>query len=87
MSVAAKTTGTAAGRIRFTIVAMLFAVTIVNYAGGVTIAITGPVLSKDLGLSPVQMGFIFSAFGWAYAAGQVPGGRLLDRFGSRLFYF
>jgi ACS family glucarate transporter-like MFS transporter len=56
-------------------------------AGRATIAITGPVLSKDLGLSPVQMGFIFSAFGWADAAGQVPDGWLLDRFGSKAVYF
>src|SRR5262249_40282210 len=87
MSVADKTTAMAAGRIRFTIVAMLFAVTIVNYADRATIAITGPVISKDLGLSPVQMGFIFSAFGWAYVACQIPGGWLLDRFGSKAVYF
>jgi ACS family glucarate transporter-like MFS transporter len=85
--VAAKATGAARGRIRFTIVATLFAVTIVNYADRATIAITGPVLSKDLGLSPVQMGFIFSAFGWAYVAAQIPGGWLLDRFGSKAVYF
>jgi ACS family glucarate transporter-like MFS transporter len=87
MGVAAKATSAATGRIRFTIVAVLFAVTIVNYADRATIAITGPVLSKDLGLSPVQMGFVFSAFGWAYVAGQIPGGWLLDRFGSKTVYF
>ena len=64
---------------RFSIVAMLFAVTIVNYAG--------PVLSKDLGLSAVEMGFVFSAFGWSYVIGQIPGGWLLDRFGSKKVYF
>src|SRR5215469_3304902 len=87
MSGAAGTAGLAAGRIRFTIVAMLFAVTIVNYADRATIAIAGPVLSKDLGLSPVQMGFVFSAFGWSYVIGQIPGGWLLDRFGSKAVYF
>jgi ACS family glucarate transporter-like MFS transporter len=66
---------------------MLFAITMVNYADRATIAIAGPVISKDLGLSAVQMGFIFSAFGWSYVLGQVPGGWLLDRFGSRLVYF
>src|SRR3984885_15396543 len=78
---------TAIGRVRFSIVAMLFAVTMVNYADRATIAIAGPVLSKDLGLTPVQMGFIFSAFGWAYVIGQLPGGWLLDRFGSKAVYF
>jgi len=78
---------TAIGRVRFSIVAMLFAVTIVNYADRATIAIAGPVLSKDLGLSAVQMGFVFSAFGWSYVIGQIPGGWLLDRFGSKSVYF
>jgi len=75
------------GRVRFGIVAMLFTVTMVNYADRATIAIAGPVMSKDLGFSPVQMGFIFSAFGWSYVIGQIPGGWLLDRFGSKMVYF
>jgi MFS family permease len=33
------------------------------------------------------MGYIFSAFGWSYVAAQIPGGWLLDRFGSRTIYF
>src|SRR5262249_51536004 len=33
------------------------------------------------------MGFIFSAFGWSYVIGQIPGGWLLDRFGSKAIYF
>ncbi|MBV8913601.1 MAG: MFS transporter [Acetobacteraceae bacterium] len=66
---------------------MLFTVTIVNYADRASIAIAGPVMSKALGLSPVQMGFVFSAFGWSYVAGQIPGGWLLDRFGSKAVYF
>src|SRR5664279_1868168 len=77
----------ARGRVRFTIVAMLFAITMVNYADRATIAIAGPVMSKDLGFSPIQMGFIFSAFGWSYVIGQLPGGWLLDRFGSKKVYF
>jgi MFS transporter, ACS family, glucarate transporter len=75
------------GRVRFSIVAMLFAVTLVNYADRATIAIAGPAVAKDLGLSSVQMGFIFSAFGWAYVIAQIPGGWLLDRFGSKAVYF
>jgi len=35
----------------------------------------------------VQMGFVFSAFGWSYVIGQIPGGWLLDRFGSKTVYF
>jgi ACS family glucarate transporter-like MFS transporter len=81
------TAGERTGRVRFSIVAMLFAVTMVNYADRATIAIAGPVISKSLGLTAVQMGFIFSAFGWSYVIGQIPGGWLLDRFGSKRVYF
>ena len=87
MALAAFGSDQAGGRVRFTIVAMLFLVTAVNYADRATLAIAGPVLSKDLGFSPLQLGFIFSAFGWSYVLGQVPGGWLLDRFGSKMVYF
>jgi ACS family glucarate transporter-like MFS transporter len=78
---------TITGRVRFTIVAMLFCITVVNYADRATISIAGPLLSYDLGISAIEMGFIFSAFGWSYVIGQIPGGRLLDRFGSKTVYF
>jgi ACS family glucarate transporter-like MFS transporter len=71
---------------RFAIVALLFMVTAINYADRSALGITGPALSKDLGLNAAQMGFILSAFGWAYVIGQVPGGWLLDRFGSKAVY-
>jgi len=87
MSTATSMGELARGRVRFTIVAMLFAVTMVNYADRATIAIAGPVMSKDLGFSALEMGFIFSAFGWSYVIGQIPGGWLLDRFGSKNVYF
>jgi MFS transporter, ACS family, glucarate transporter len=74
-------------RTRFGIVAMLFLVTAINYADRATLSIAGPALSKDLGLDAVTMGYIFSAFGWSYVLGQLPGGWLLDRFGSKRVYF
>jgi ACS family glucarate transporter-like MFS transporter len=71
---------------RWWVVVMLFVVTSINYADRAVLAITGPVLSKDLGINSAQMGFVFSAFGWAYVLAQLPGGWLLDRFGSRVVY-
>ncbi|MCC6587079.1 MAG: MFS transporter [Bryobacterales bacterium] len=38
---------------------------------------------RDLGLTPIQMGYVFSAFGLTYAALEVPSGRLLDLYGPR----
>jgi ACS family glucarate transporter-like MFS transporter len=43
-------------------------------------------IAKELRLDPVAMGFVFSAFGWAYVIAQIPGGWLLDRFGSKKIY-
>ncbi|MGJ4953356.1 MFS transporter [Bradyrhizobium sp. HKCCYLS20291] len=73
-------------RVRLFIVTMLFLVTTVNYADRATLSIAGPALSKDLHLDSVAMGYVFSAFGWSYVIAQVPGGWLLDRFGSRWVY-
>jgi ACS family glucarate transporter-like MFS transporter len=73
-------------RVRLLIVTMLFLVTTVNYADRATLSIAGAAISKELNLDPIAMGYIFSAFGWSYVAAQVPGGWLLDRFGSKWVY-
>src|SRR5262245_463152 len=73
-------------RVRLFIVTMLFLVTTVNYADRATLSIAGPALSKELHLDPIAMGYVFSAFGWSYVIAQVPGGWLLDRYGSRWVY-
>jgi ACS family glucarate transporter-like MFS transporter len=74
-------------RTRWMILAILFAVTTINYADRATISIAGPEIKKALGLDAVQMGFVFSAFAWSYVIAQLPGGWLLDRFGSKITYF
>jgi ACS family glucarate transporter-like MFS transporter len=71
---------------RYVVVLMLFVVSAVNYADRATLSIAGDALSRQLGLSTVAMGYAFSAFGWAYVIGQIPGGWLLDRFGSKRVY-
>ncbi|AFJ84587.1 MULTISPECIES: MFS transporter [Burkholderia] len=73
-------------RVRWLVLAVLFAVTTINYADRAAIAIAGPAIARAMHLSHVQMGFIFSAFGWSYVIAQLPGGWLLDRFGSRIVY-
>lgn len=77
----------AASRTRWGILAMLFIVTTINYADRATIAIAGPDVAKDLGLTSLQMGYVFSAFAWSYVLAQLPGGWLLDKFGSKITYF
>jgi MFS transporter, ACS family, glucarate transporter len=73
-------------RVRWTVLAMLFFVTTINYADRATMSMAGSALKTDLHIDAIGLGYIFSAFGWAYVLGQVPGGVLLDRFGSKRVY-
>ncbi len=71
---------------RYGILAMLFVVTTMNYVDRATLSMAAPAIGKDLGIEAVRMGFAFSAFGWAYTIFQIPGGWVLDRFGSKRVY-
>lgn len=73
--------------VRWLIVVILFIITAINYGDRATISIAGSPMAKELGMDSVDMGYIFSAFGWAYVICQIPGGWLLDRFGSKKVYF
>ena len=61
--------------------------TAINYLDRTVLGIAAPSLTRDLGLTSTQMGLVFSAFSWSYAALQIPGGIFLDRFGTRFTYF
>lgn len=74
------------GNVRYMILFMLFAVTTFNYADRAILSIAGTAMKSELGFDAVTMGFIFSAFSWAYVLGQLPGGWLLDRYGSKKIY-
>src|SRR5215469_743399 len=56
---------------------------IITYLDRVNISTAAPAISAEFGFNKITMGAIFSAFVWAYALFQVPGGWLSDRFGPR----
>ena len=56
---------------RYWIVVMLFIVTSFNYGDRATLSIAGSEMAEDIGLDPVGMGYVFSAFSWAYVIGQI----------------
>ncbi len=56
---------------------------IITYVDRVCISMAAPSIQRDLGLTPIQMGWAFSVFGWSYALLEVPGGWLADRMGPR----
>ncbi|MCI1476898.1 MAG: MFS transporter [Clostridium beijerinckii] len=73
-------------RVRYLVLALIFINIVINYMDRSNISVAASHMSKDLKLSTVQMGLIFSAFGWVYAALQIPSGYLVDRFKPRAVY-
>ncbi|MDQ2862320.1 MAG: MFS transporter [Bacteroidota bacterium] len=73
-------------RVRFTILAAIFINVVINYMDRSNISVAAPMITEEFHLSTVQLGYIFSAFGWTYALLQIPGGILTDRFGPRIIY-
>ena len=55
----------------------------ITYLDRTCISVTAPNIMKDLGLSQIQMGFVFSAFTLAYALFEMPSGWWGDRVGTR----
>jgi ACS family glucarate transporter-like MFS transporter len=70
-------------RIRWRILFLLLLISIITYIDRVNISVTARHMMPALGLSDLQMGWIFSAFVFGYALFQVPGGWMGDRWGPR----
>lgn len=69
--------------IRYITTAYAMVLAIIMYLDRVCISQAAPAMTHDLGLTRVQMGWALSAFAWAYALFEVPGGWLGDRIGPR----
>ncbi|WP_326685704.1 MFS transporter [Streptomyces sp. NBC_01795] len=87
---AARPAGSAASpgrsRARFLIVAMLFVVSTLNNADRAILSITGTEIQDGIGISDITLGYLFSAFSWAYMLAQLPGGWIVDKWGARKVY-
>src|SRR6201993_5647262 len=68
---------------RWYILVLISLMYLITYLDRVNISTAAPIISKEFGFDKITMGVIFSAFVWAYAMFQVPGGWLSDRFGAR----
>lgn len=73
-------------RARYLIAGMLFLSVVINYLDRANLSVAAPQLAKDLGFDDVQKGYVLAAFGWTYAAMQVPGGWLVDKVSPRILY-
>ena len=68
---------------RWTIGVLLGVGVLINYFDRINISVAAPQLQKEFGLTPEDLGWLFSAFFWSYSLLQVPGGMVLDRFGVK----
>src|SRR5271155_5887979 len=69
------------GRRRWVIGLLLGAGILINYFDRVNISVAAPQLQQEFGLTPADLGLLFSAFFWSYAILQIPVGIVLDRLG------
>src|SRR5690348_14563041 len=62
------------------VLGMLVVCVLINYLDRGNLSVSASNLTRDLGLTPSQMGLLLSAFFWTYAFCQLIAGWLLDRF-------
>src|SRR6476646_8935494 len=74
------------GRYRWTICALLFFATTINYIDRQVLGILAPTLQREMGWSETQYAAIVSWFTTAYALGFLVAGRIMDRIGTRRGY-
>lgn len=71
---------------RWTVCALIFFATTVNYLDRQVIGILKPLLESDLGIGEKQYSHIIMAFQLLYGFGMVIAGRLIDKFGTKIGY-
>jgi ACS family hexuronate transporter-like MFS transporter len=79
------------GRVRWTICAMLFVATSINYMDRQVLGLLKPTLmlsvaNHGIGMTEVGYGYIMAAFQIAYASGMFFAGRFVDKIGTRIGY-
>ena len=68
---------------RYRVLVLLFFLVLIMYLDRLCIAVAGPRMQHDLGLSPRDWGWVMGAFTLSYALFEIPSGVLGDRVGPR----
>jgi len=71
---------------RWTICALLFFATTINYIDRQVLGILAPTLEKEIGWNELEYSYIVTAFQAAYAIGLLLVGRIMDLVGTKLGY-
>jgi MFS transporter, ACS family, hexuronate transporter len=85
MTVSAEET-TKHGNYRWVICSLLFFATTINYLDRNILGLLAPTLQKEIGWTPVEYGYITTAFQAAYAIGLALFGWFIDRYGTKIGY-
>ena len=70
-------------RARYKVLAFTTILAIVTYLDRVAISSAAPAIRSEMGLDAIEMGWVFSAFTWAYAIFEIPSGWMGDVMGPR----
>src|SRR5215207_8035718 len=72
--------------LRWWIAGLVFLSTVINYIDRQTLSVLSPLLTKELGLTNIQYGWISQAFLIPYTSMYIVAGLLLDRYGTKLVF-
>lgn len=72
--------------LRWWIAGLVFLSTVINYVDRQTLSVLAPRLTKELGLTDIQYGWISQAFLIPYTTMYIVAGILLDRYGTKLVF-
>src|SRR6187200_1032008 len=78
--------GEAIGKFRWTICALLFFATTVNYLDRQVLSLLAPDLSKEFGWNNTDYANITAVFQFAYAISMLFAGRIIDKLGTKAGY-
>jgi MFS family permease len=67
---------------RFWVYFLLFLFNVICYLDRINMSVAGRSVAQEFGLSPIQLGYLFSSFLWAYVLMMLPSGRLVDSLGA-----
>jgi ACS family glucarate transporter-like MFS transporter len=71
-------------RYRQRVLAFLSLLSVITYLDRVCISVAGPRMQDELHLGPQAWGWVTAVFAIAYAAFEIPGGYMGDKFGARM---
>ena len=62
---------------------LIFTAVIINYVDRIALSVASRPIAAEFGLSPIQMGYLFSGFLWTYVVCLIPIGLLVERVGAK----